>query len=170
MPYLFILFILMPIIEIAVLIQVGQSIGVLLTIGIVILTAILGTSMLRSQGLATLEKARSRMNSGEMPAQQMLEGLLLVIGGVLLLTPGFVTDAFGFLCLIPPTREYLAKQLASRSIGQMGIFVSGSGASNRGSSQAGGQPNANGTGADPRRSTGKRSEGDVIEGDYREVD
>ncbi|MBX2838952.1 MAG: FxsA family protein, partial [Gammaproteobacteria bacterium] len=87
MPYLFLLFILMPIIEIAVLIQVGRSIGVLLTIAIVIATAILGTAMLRHQGMATLRKAQTRMQSGEMPAQQLLEGLLLVVGGVLLLTP-----------------------------------------------------------------------------------
>ena len=94
MPYLFLLFIVMPIAEIAVLIQVGGAIGGWTTIGIVILTAVIGTAMLRQQGLATLNKAQMRAQQGEMPAQQLLEGLLLLIGGVLLLTPGFITDFF----------------------------------------------------------------------------
>jgi len=126
MPYLFLLFVIMPIAEIAVLIQVGGAIGGWTTIGIVILTAIVGTAMLRQQGLSTLAKAQTRMQAGEMPAQQMLEGLLLLIGGVLLLTPGFITDFFGFCTLIPWSREFLAKQLASRSIAGANIFVGGS--------------------------------------------
>ena len=109
MPFALILFIAMPIIEIAVLLRVGDSLGWLLTLGIVVFTAVLGTAMLRQQGLATLNKARQRMSSGEMPAEQLLEGLLLMVGGVLLLTPGFVTDAFGFACLVPWTRQWLAR-------------------------------------------------------------
>ena len=115
MPFALILFIAMPIIEIAVLLRVGDSLGWLLTLGIVIFTAILGAAMLRQQGIATLNKARQRMSSGEMPAEQLLEGMLLMIGGVLLLTPGFVTDAFGFACLVPWTRQWLAGRIAARS-------------------------------------------------------
>jgi len=128
MPFALILFIAMPIIEIAVLLRVGDSLGWLLTLGIVVLTAVLGAAMLRQQGLATLNKARQRMSSGEMPAEQLLEGILLMIGGVLLLTPGFVTDAFGFACLVPWTRQWLARRIAARSMvgfGNMGGTVGG---------------------------------------------
>lgn len=182
MPYLFLLFIIMPIAEIAVLIKVGGAIGAWTTIGIVILTAILGTFMLRQQGMATLNKAQQRMQQGEMPAHQMLEGLLLLIGGVLLLTPGFITDFFGFCTLVPFSRHFLAKKLAERSVGNMNIFVGGSpfnsGAgvnSTRNSAgdggqgpQAqvppGGQPSASGSGKSSKNS------GNVIEGDYRHLD
>lgn len=119
MPTALFLFIAMPIIEIAVLLRVGESLGWLLTLAIVVFTAVLGTVMLRQQGLATLQKARQRMSSGEMPAEQLLEGMLLVVGGALLLTPGFVTDAFGFACLVPWSRQWLAGKVAARSV--MGI-------------------------------------------------
>ena len=101
MPIILVLFIAMPIIEIAVLIKVGGAIGLLPTLAIIIVTALVGTFLLRQQGLSTLNRARNRLASGQLPAEQMMEGMLLVVGGVLLLTPGFVTDAFGlFLSLI----------------------------------------------------------------------
>jgi len=112
-PYILILFILMPIIEIGVLIQVGSSIGLFSTLAIVVLTAVVGTAMLRQQGMKTMINARSRLQSGQMPAIEMLEGVLLLIGGVLLLTPGFVTDAIGFACLLPFTRRWLAQSIIS---------------------------------------------------------
>ena len=84
-PTIFVLFIAMPILEIFVLIQVGGAIGALPTIAIVILTAIVGTWMLRAQGLSTVNKARSRLAGGEIPAFQLLEGLALGVGGALLL-------------------------------------------------------------------------------------
>ena len=77
MPYFFALFILMPIIEIAVLIKIGGILGLLPTLLIIVLTAILGTFMLRQQGLATLERAKSRLASGQLPAEQLMEGCLL---------------------------------------------------------------------------------------------
>jgi UPF0716 protein FxsA len=122
MPYVLLLFVIMPIVEIALLLKVGDAIGWLLTLGIVILTAILGTTMLRQQGIATLAAARARLDAGEVPAWQLLEGVLLLIGGVLLLTPGFVTDAFGFICLLPPTRRWLAQRIAARSLISVGSF------------------------------------------------
>lgn len=123
MPYVLLLFISLPIIEIAVMLKVGDAIGWFPTLAIVIFTAFLGTSMLRQQGLATLNKARQRLDAGEMPAQQMLEGMMLLVGGVLLLTPGFVTDLFGFACLVPVTRQWLARRIASRSIVSVGGIV-----------------------------------------------
>ncbi len=177
MPYLFLLFIIVPIMEIAVLIQVGGAIGGWTTIGIVILTAIIGTYMLRQQGVATLAKAQQRMRSGEMPAQQMLEGVLLLIGGVLLLTPGFITDFFGFCTLVPISRQFLANKLASGAMSNMNVVVGGSSSVN----QAGGRPTGGPTsepggtpGAQPQEQKRSKNEpgGDpnVIEGDYRHLD
>ena len=123
MPYVLLLFVSLPILEIAVMLKVGDVIGWLPTLAIVILTAFLGTTMLRQQGMATLNIARQRLDAGEMPAQQMLEGMLLLVGGVLLLTPGFVTDAFGFVCLVPVTRQWIAQKIASRSIVSVGGVV-----------------------------------------------
>ena len=105
------------------MLKVGDAIGWLPTLAIVIFTAFLGTAMLRQQGMATLNTARQRLDAGEMPAQQMLEGMLLLVGGVLLLTPGFVTDAFGFACLVPATRHWIVQRIASRSVVSVGGVV-----------------------------------------------
>lgn len=182
MPYLFILFIVMPIAEIAVLIQVGGAIGGWTTIGIVILTAFIGTAMLRQQGIATLNKAQLRMQNGEMPAEQMLEGLLLLIGGVLLLTPGFITDFFGFCTLVPISRRFLAAKLSAGALANMNVFVGGSQVNGGRGTHAGshsapganpqGKNSANG-GAQPRsasRRPGPGGDPDVIEGDYDRLD
>jgi UPF0716 protein FxsA len=107
MKFLFVLFIVMPVAEITLLIKVGQQIGALYTASLVVLTALIGSYMLRQQGLATIFRAQERIKSGQMPIQEMLEGIFLAVGGALLITPGFITDVFGFLCLIPVTRKGL---------------------------------------------------------------
>ncbi len=114
MRFLFLLFIIIPIIEITVLIQVGQAIGAWYTVGLVLLSAFIGVNMLRHQGLSTLARAQQRMNQGEVPGQEMVEGIVLAVGGALLVTPGFVTDVIGFSCLIPGIRKGLVKALLSR--------------------------------------------------------
>ncbi|SIS79332.1 FxsA family protein [Neptunomonas antarctica] len=114
MPFLFLLFILIPIIEITVLINVGQAIGTWYTVGLVLLSAFVGVNMLRYQGLSTLARAQQRMKAGEMPGQEMVEGLVLAVGGALLITPGFVTDVIGFCCLVPFTRRALVTSLMKR--------------------------------------------------------
>jgi UPF0716 protein FxsA len=124
MRFLFALFIAVPIIEMVVLIQVGQQIGALWTVALVLLTAFIGINLLRHQGLATLSRASWRIQSGQIPAQEMLEGILLAVGGALLLTPGFVTDAIGFLLLVPFTRQFFA----SRLMGRFKSFSSANGA------------------------------------------
>ncbi len=106
---LLIIFIVLPILEMWVLISVGSKIGALPTIGLVLLTAIIGLGLLRQQGFTTLMRARQRMDAGEVPAQEMAEGLCLAVGGALLLTPGFITDTIGFFCLIPGLRRKLVK-------------------------------------------------------------
>lgn len=113
---LFIVFIVVPIIEMFILIKVGERIGAWPTIALVLVTAIIGVNLLRQQGLATLQKANWRMEHGQMPAQEMLEGIILAIGGVLLLTPGFFTDFIGFICLLAPLRKIMIQRLLKNSI------------------------------------------------------
>ncbi|GGO66278.1 membrane protein [Bowmanella pacifica] len=113
---LFLLFVLMPIVEIAVLIEVGEQIGGWSTIGLVILTAAVGAALVRQQGVTTLMQARQKMAAGLSPGQEMLEGLMLAIAGVLLLTPGFVTDALGLLLVMPISRPFIARWLMKRMV------------------------------------------------------
>ncbi len=112
---LLLLFLIIPIVEIYVLIQVGDVIGALPTIFMVVGTAVLGAFLLRLQGFQTLQRAQSAMASGQIPATEMLEGVCLVIAGAMLLTPGFVTDTLGFLLLVPAIRQSVIKQLAKNS-------------------------------------------------------
>ena len=109
------LFLLFPILELAVLIQVGSAIGVLPTLLLVIGTAILGSVLLRVAGVATAWRAREKLARGEMPEQEMFEGLLIAVGGGLLLLPGFISDVFGLLCLIPFTRRLMIGRLQHRA-------------------------------------------------------
>jgi len=107
-------FFLTPIIEMYLLIEVGGYIGAWPTIGLVMITAVIGVALLRIQGLATLTRGVGRLNQGELPAREMVEGLLLAVAGALLLTPGFVTDFVGFLLLAPPTRLLIAERVLAR--------------------------------------------------------
>ena len=100
-------FIGVPLIEIAVFIQVGGLIGLWPTLALVVLTAIIGSWLLRSQGLATLARGRSQLDQGQLPTREIFDGLCLLFAGALLLTPGFFTDAFGFLLFLPAFRDLL---------------------------------------------------------------
>ena len=113
-PIVAILFLVIPLVEIYFLIQVGQVIGAGWTIFLVVLTAVVGVWLLRIQGFSTLRRAQQKLQSDEMPAQEMLEGVGLVIAGALLLTPGFFTDAVGFFLLFPPTRIWLVSRMVAR--------------------------------------------------------
>ncbi|RZO70680.1 MAG: FxsA family protein [OM182 bacterium] len=110
MPWL-LLFFLMPILEMYLLIEVAGYIDALPTIGLVMLTAVIGVALLRQQGLATLTRGLSRLQGGQLPAIEMAEGVLLAVAGALLITPGFVTDSIGFLFLFPPSRAAVARWL-----------------------------------------------------------
>ena len=96
-----------PLIEIAVFIEVGDRIGLWSTLGLIVATAVAGAALLRHQGLTTVTRARSSLDRGELPVQEMLDGVCLVIAGALLLTPGFVTDAAGAVLLVPAFRRLL---------------------------------------------------------------
>ena len=111
---IFLLFLLVPLIEIGVFIEVGGWIGLLPTLGLILLTAVLGTWQLRAQGLSTLARARQQMEQGQLPAQELYDGFCLIIAGALLLTPGFVTDAVGFALFVPAFRRLLRRVIARR--------------------------------------------------------
>jgi UPF0716 protein FxsA len=119
-------FILVPILEIYLLIQASGLIGFWTTLAIVIITAVIGGFLLRIQGVYTLQKVQNALNRGEVPAQAMMDGILLLIGGVLLLTPGFFTDALGLLCLLPLSRDlisrFLLRQLLAHQLQQQTGF------------------------------------------------
>lgn len=117
---LFLLFSLMSLAEIYVLIKVGSILGALSTVALILITAMVGATLVRNQGLQTAFTARSRMAKGEVPAQQMIEGLMLVICGVLLITPGFITDSFGLLLLVPSFRAAAANKFLSSFLPSMG--------------------------------------------------
>ncbi|OOE57630.1 membrane protein FxsA [Salinivibrio sp. ML323] len=161
-PILLLLFILVPVIEIGLFIQVGGWLGLWPTLALVLITAFVGASLVRSQGLMTLASVQDRLNRGELPAQQILEGVMLAVAGVLLLTPGFMTDAMGMLVLLPAPRAALAKQVMKR------VTVSQAGFSQGGFHQGG---NAQGPfGEDPFRRGGRGDDGDTFEGEYERKD
>lgn len=107
-------FFLTPIVEMYLLIEVGGYIGAWPTIALVMITAVIGVSLLRIQGLSTLTRGMGRLEGGQLPAREVVEGLLLAVAGALLLTPGFVTDGIGFVLLTPPLRGALAERLLAR--------------------------------------------------------
>jgi UPF0716 protein FxsA len=102
-----VLFIVVPLVEIYLLIELGQVIGALATVGLCVLTAVVGGGLLRYQGVQTMLRAQNNLRQGQLPAIELFEGVALAVGGALLLTPGLVTDIFGFLCLIPWTRRMM---------------------------------------------------------------
>lgn len=141
---LLLLFIIAPIVELFVLIKVGGIIGVIPTVALVLLTAIIGSQLVRRQGLEVMSRVRATQTRGEAPALPMLNGAALLLAGLLLITPGLISDALGFVLLIPKLRERLAQKLLSRVV----IFTPGGGGPGRG-------PSANDTDDSP------------IEGEYR---
>lgn len=156
MRALFSIFVIAPILEMWLLIEVGGLIGALPTIGCVLLTALIGASLLRQQGVSTLLRARQRLDVGELPAREILEGLMLAVGGALLLTPGFITDAVGFVCLIRPLRNALIDYMLRRGLVQM----QGGGFGPRGGSQP----------FSPQREEDNREGNVTLEGEYRKED
>ena len=113
---LFFMFLAIPLIEIAILIEIGKVVGAAYTIILVIGTAALGAALLRQQGLSTIAKVQMNMDQGNLPATELIEGLMLLVAGVLLLTPGFFTDVFGFLLLIPALRYRIAQTFLAKFI------------------------------------------------------
>ena len=145
------IFIAVPIIEIAAFIKIGEIIGLWPTIACIILTAIVGTFVLRLQGLSVLHSAQTSLQNNQVPLDSVVHGAFLLIAGALLLTPGFFTDAVGFILLVPPARTVIAHYVWQRLKTRVHVYQSGPG----------------GQDAPPG---GSRTHGPIIEGEAVEID
>lgn len=118
MPYLFLLFVAIPVAEIGLFIAIGGRIGLLPTLGLVLVTAALGAYLVNSQGSAVVRRATAALRAGQFPGAELANGALIIFGGALLLTPGFLTDVAGLLLMVPALRErlrgYGARRLRAR--------------------------------------------------------
>ena len=122
----FLVFFSIPIVEMYLLIEVAERIEALPTIVLVMLTAVLGVSLIRQQGLSTLTKGIRRLNQAEIPAAEIIEGVLLAVAGAFLITPGFLTDFIGFMIIIPITRRITALMLLKRMAARADFRTKGS--------------------------------------------
>lgn len=111
---LIVVFIVVPLVELAILIQVGQLIGPLWTVAVLLAVSLLGAWLVRREGPRAWSRFRTALREGRVPTDEVLEGALVLFGGVLLLTPGFVSDALGLLLMFPPTRALVATTLKRR--------------------------------------------------------
>jgi UPF0716 protein FxsA len=126
MPLLLVaLFILVPIAELAVIIQVGQAIGVWWTIAILIADSVLGSLLMRSQGRATWRRFNEALRGGRVPAREVADGVMVIFGGALLLTPGFLTDIVGLLFLLPPTRALIRRVFLRQAMKRITVSMAG---------------------------------------------
>ena len=112
--YLILIFTLVPLIELALLIKIGQYIGVGYTIGIVVITGVVGAYLAKLQGLLTLRRIQDDINEGRMPTDKLIDGVLILCSGILLLTPGFLTDLIGLMGLISLTRNWFKQWLKNK--------------------------------------------------------
>jgi UPF0716 protein FxsA len=154
---LFILFIVIPIAELAVIIQIGQAIGVLPTIALLIADSVLGAALMRSQGRAAWMRFNAALAEGRVPGREVMDGALVIFGGALLLTPGFLSDILGLILLLPPTRA-LVRTVLVRRYGARLVATAASGAQSR----------VFGFGTRPPR--GARGRDDVVDSSATEVD
>jgi UPF0716 protein FxsA len=115
MPLLVLLFIVLPIAELYVIIQIGGAIGVLPTLAILIVDSLVGAALARSQSRAAWERFNRALAEGRVPGREVFDGAMIIVGGALLLTPGFITDVFGLCLLLPPTRAAL-RAFLTRSV------------------------------------------------------
>ena len=134
LPLLLLLFLIVPLLELYVILQVGQAIGVLPTIAILIADSVLGSVLMRSQGRLAWRRFNLAVAEGRVPAREAIDGVLVIFGGALLLTPGFVTDVFGALLLLPFTRPLIRRLLVRRFASRMVASATGRPRTGRGES------------------------------------
>ncbi len=165
---LLLLFLLTPALELGVLIQVDKLIGFGPTIGLIVATGIAGSYLARREGLNTWRRLNERLNTGDLPGKELVDGVIILVSGALLVTPGVLTDVVGFLGLLPPTRALIRKFLTRRfrskmEEGSMQVQLGFFGGAAPG-------PNANGPGwPDPSPSSGPNGEGSTWKGNARKV-
>ncbi|MCV0394651.1 MAG: membrane protein FxsA [Rhizobiaceae bacterium] len=121
------LFLAVPLSEIAIFVMVGSQIGVLPTIGLVLLTAVTGTILLRVQGFAIVSRVRAELDAGRIPGRELASGVMILAAGLLLLTPGFLTDTIGLLLFVPPVRDAIWSFVAARIVVRSASFRAGMG-------------------------------------------
>lgn len=129
---LLLLLIAVPLAELFVIIEVGQAIGALPTIALLLVLSALGAALMRAQGRVVWHRFLSTLGAGRLPAREVIDGALILFGGALLLFPGFLTDAVGLLFLLPPTRAAVRKGLLSSARARMVVVLAGNGAASRG--------------------------------------
>ena len=155
MPLLLLLFIVVPIVELYVILQVGQAIGVLPTIALLIADSVLGSKLMRSQGRAAWRRFNAALVEARMPHREVLDGALVIFGGALLLTPGFLSDILGLLLLLPPTRALARTVVARRVLPRLVVSglggAGGPGGARRRPSPDGADVEGTATEIDPRR-------------------
>lgn len=170
----FLAFVLIPMAELYLLFTVADWIGGLTTLALVILTAAIGLSVLRIQGFTTLMRANQRMAQGQVPGQEIVEGMMLAIAGALLLTPGLITDAVGFALLTPQLRRKLAQQAMKKGsffmMGGGGQFRAGGGFGAGSPFGQGSGPRDDFSGFDPRGDRGNTIDGEVVDRDDTDPD
>jgi UPF0716 protein FxsA len=130
MGWIFLIFVGLPLAELILLLRVGAWLGFWNTVGIIVLTALVGATVWRRQGTSILWTIRNRLRRNEVPARQLFEGVLILVAGAFFLTPGFITDTLGFLFLIPPARRVVLNKVYNWvkhkvEEGEMEIYVSG---------------------------------------------
>ena len=114
MPFLLLLFIVVPIVELAIIIQVGSQLGVLSTVVLLIAVSVVGAWLVKFQGLGVMNRIRRQLAAVQMPTDELVNGVLILVAGALMLTPGFITDAVGLSLLFPPSRAVVRRFLAQR--------------------------------------------------------
>jgi UPF0716 protein FxsA len=135
LPFLLVLFIVVPLVEIYVIIQVGQAIGALWTVLLLVADSILGSMLMRSQSRSAWRRFQVAVAESRVPARETLDGILVIFGGALLLTPGFVTDIFGLAFLLPPTRAVVRGLLVRNFAARMFLAATGPRSRRRGGRQ-----------------------------------
>lgn len=126
-PLLFLMFLVMPIAELFVLVQVAQEMGVLSSLALLLAVSILGAWLVKREGLGILARIQQELTEGRIPTTQVVDGFLILLAGALLLTPGFITDAMGVLLLLPPTRALLRTLLIRRFTARLEFYKAGTG-------------------------------------------
>lgn len=142
--FLLMAFVIIPVSEFTIFYYVGGMIGLLPTLGLILLTAMIGVNLFRHQGMGTWAKIQHMLNQGQLPAVEAIEGVMLLIAGALLLTPGFLTDVIGFSILVPPLRRIVAQFVLAKGIVHANVNVAGAG----------------------RAQAGQASSDDAIEGEF----
>ena len=156
--FFFLLFIAVPLAELAILIKVGELIGILPTVLLVILTAVIGVALLKRQGIAALAGARQSLEAGKFPVESVVDGACLLVAGAFLLTPGLITDTVGFLLLIPALRHGLAHWIFDKMVKSGNVHVQTFGMG------------GDGPGGGPRQDGAPSRGGPTIETDYEDLD